>query len=683
MKFVQKLITCGLLMVLPVLTGAKQPGNLPGLHISQHDIKDESLRLNTQWAFYWQTFHNPEIFENDSIPKPDDYSNAPCPWNMKSENGRQFPRFGYGTYFLRVYVPQSKHSYSLKIRGLSSASTCYVNGEKVAQIGSPADNPQDARPDYNMVIAELPAHEKSDSSAVYNIVFHVSNYSHHLGGMWDIIEFGRRETISENYHKSIFWEMLVAGVFIMMIAYHLIIFVLNPSGKPYLWFAMFVFFLLIRTLLTEEVFIKFAFPDISYGLMFRISYIATFSIVICLLGFFNSILPSENNKFAFRILMGLMAGVVITILLAPMHVYTSMNLLFLILTGMVFLYLIFHVMGMAIVHRKRGVWILLLAIIPGFVGFVNDAMYSLEIIHTAYIAHIGSLIFVVFQSWYLAREFVFVYRDNYRLAKQLQDVNENLETLVKDRTHALVDKQAELEKEKRILSDINEDLKNAQAFQKKASRMIVHDLKGPLGMIIQITSEPEVKDNELMLMIGQSAMQMQQLVLNLLDVSRMESKQFRIELKQRTVEPVVNFAISASQRLAEGKNISFRFEKHTDLPACFDEQLLKRMICNLLNNSIKYSDEGDTVVVSIDNAELHDMPALLISVSDHGPGVSDDIKNVLFNMGTSERSPWESHGLGLHFCKLAVDAMNGVIYLDTDYTEGARFNVVLPLTCDD
>jgi signal transduction histidine kinase len=680
MNIIRTFITWGISLIFPLLVCAEAQVKVPEMHLSQGDLDNNVISLDAHWAFYWQKFYPPDKFLDDDIPQPDDYPEVPCPWNMKTKTGKHFPRYGYGTYFLRLYVPVDTFEYSMKIRGLSSASVCYVNGNKLAQIGTPADNPSDAQPGYNLIVADLPSPEKTDSGEVYNIVFHVSNYDHNFGGFWDNIEVGKWTNVSNEYHKSIFWEMLVAGILLMLVVYHLIIFSLRPDGKPYLWFSLFVFFLLIRVLLTEEVFIKFAFPDIPYGFMFRLSYFATFSIVLCLLGFFNSILPEENNKYTLTLLFILMSGVLLTILFTPLHVYSSLNLLFLILTALVLLYVIFHVIGMAIMHRKRGVWILLISIIPGFVGFLNDAMYSLEIIHTTYLAHMGILTFVVLQSWYLAREFVLVYRDNHRLTRQLQDMNKNLETIVKDRTHDLASKQIELENEKHSLSVINKELKKTQAFQKKTTRMLVHDLKAPLGMLIQLSSEVENDNNQVMGHIRRSALQMQQLVHNLLDVHRLESDKFKAELKQRALEPIVKYAITLLQCLAESRGITIRYIKRTDLPACYDEQLLKRTISNLLNNAIKFSDEGGTVDVCIDNAELRNMPAIMISVTDHGPGVSAELRDVLFEAGTSNGEPWESHGLGLHFCKLAVEAMNGDIYLDTWYTDGARFNVVLPLT---
>ncbi|HSM25076.1 MAG TPA: sensor histidine kinase, partial [Anaerolineaceae bacterium] len=102
-----------------------------------------------------------------------------------------------------------------------------------------------------------------------------------------------------------------------------------------------------------------------------------------------------------------------------------------------------------------------------------------------------------------------------------------------------------------------------------------------------------------------------------------------------------------------------------------------RVIINLLENAIKFTPLDGKIHLSA----KPDGEQLLISINDSGPGIPDDAQERIFNKFTrlDSKSFPKGIGLGLAFCKLAVNAHDGKIWVESKVGEGSQFNILLPL----
>ena len=106
--------------------------------------------------------------------------------------------------------------------------------------------------------------------------------------------------------------------------------------------------------------------------------------------------------------------------------------------------------------------------------------------------------------------------------------------------------------------------------------------------------------------------------------------------------------------------------------------MIKRVLGNLVNNALKYSEQSGTITVAA--AHEGEGALLKVCVSDRGPGIPERFRKSIFEKyrrveGTSSKGL----GLGLAFCRLAVEAHGGRIWVAEGYDEGARFCFTLPL----
>ncbi|HET9315872.1 MAG TPA: ATP-binding protein [Vicinamibacteria bacterium] len=210
---------------------------------------------------------------------------------------------------------------------------------------------------------------------------------------------------------------------------------------------------------------------------------------------------------------------------------------------------------------------------------------------------------------------------------------------------------------------------------------MVHDLRAPLTGVqagIDVALQPDVSPllrKEGLEVALRSVRKLLFLIDASLDGSRLESGRFPIEMSFGDLSAVVTEVVASFEALACAGGISLQVEAGIASPARFDEALLRRVIENLVGNAVKFTPAGGTVRVAV----ARDDGGLRVSVSDDGPGIEPELASRLFEKFVTGRRPGRGSGLGLAFCRLAVEAHGGSIRLDGAAGPGATFVVTLPL----
>jgi signal transduction histidine kinase len=168
---------------------------------------------------------------------------------------------------------------------------------------------------------------------------------------------------------------------------------------------------------------------------------------------------------------------------------------------------------------------------------------------------------------------------------------------------------------------------------------------------------------------------MQRLTLDLLDLCVSDQAELAVNLQPIAVAPVLSAALLPMRSLASAKDQDVILRLPTTPTGEVDSYLLTRIVQNLVGNSLRYSPTATTVQVTLEETESH----LRILVDDQGAGVPDGIKEQVFDPYAridyaQERT---GHGLGLAFCKLAVEAQGGQIWLEDGSEGGCRCVVEL------
>ena len=203
------------------------------------------------------------------------------------------------------------------------------------------------------------------------------------------------------------------------------------------------------------------------------------------------------------------------------------------------------------------------------------------------------------------------------------------------------------------------------------------------------TRKHDDKRHEYVEMLYEQSIRMKNLVINLLDMARLQSGKVKLNKQWQMLEEVVGTALrSMKQPLIKHHIVVDLANTHSatfsgELPLIeFDAVLIDRVLCNLLDNAAKYAPEGSKIIISA-RTQQQDM---LVSVSDEGPGIPENLENHMFDKFTrgEKESAKAGVGLGLSICKAIIEAHGGKIWASnkspsTSSEKGAIFTFSLPI----
>ena len=230
---------------------------------------------------------------------------------------------------------------------------------------------------------------------------------------------------------------------------------------------------------------------------------------------------------------------------------------------------------------------------------------------------------------------------------------------------------------KRKLGEALDQLVGLDYFKQQMLGMIVHDLKNPLNSIIGL-SERNNKDARLMA-INQSGKRMHNLVMNILDVQRIEDKQMPLDKTVTPVRVLVDDALSQIGFIAQEKNLQIKINTLPNASLEVDPVLLTRVMVNLLTNASKYTPQNQEILISVEEVDHY----CKISVKDTGIGIAPEFLDKVFDKFAQSQPQHSglmpSTGLGLTFCKLVVEAHGGNIGVNSSLGKGSTFWFSLPI----
>ncbi|HEX3866707.1 MAG TPA: ATP-binding protein [Gemmatimonadaceae bacterium] len=239
------------------------------------------------------------------------------------------------------------------------------------------------------------------------------------------------------------------------------------------------------------------------------------------------------------------------------------------------------------------------------------------------------------------------------------------------------------------LEDALRKLREVEKMRDDLMKMIVHDLKRPLTSVLatmemlndgdfgvlnaeqkKMLADAEGKAEDLLALIG-----------DLLEVSRIEEATMTLELQPIAPAALLNEIAHEWSIRFQQERASVTIDVGDDAPVFqADKALLKRVLGNLVQNSLTHSASAVTLQLSA----RRDGDGILFTVADNGPGIPPEYHDLIFRKFERVKNPniprTRSSGLGLAFCKLVVDAHGGRIWVQSaGEGKGSSFHFVLPV----
>jgi signal transduction histidine kinase len=213
----------------------------------------------------------------------------------------------------------------------------------------------------------------------------------------------------------------------------------------------------------------------------------------------------------------------------------------------------------------------------------------------------------------------------------------------------------------------NVNILELMRFRDEMSALLVHDLKGPTAVVemsleyLRRDGGRETDRTEALVDAVSATHRIGRIVNNMLDLVRLESE--RLVLQRKVTRPAALLSAVAGLRapLARKRTVQMALELDAQLEVNADVDLLTRVIENLLDNSLRYVPEGGHILLS---AEARKNGAVLM-VGNDGPPVEPEMRQAIFEKWNRGGHAGNGHnlGLGLYFCRLAMEAHGGRIWV--------------------
>jgi K+-sensing histidine kinase KdpD len=249
----------------------------------------------------------------------------------------------------------------------------------------------------------------------------------------------------------------------------------------------------------------------------------------------------------------------------------------------------------------------------------------------------------------------------------------------------------------RVLQAVNEEMRETnrklvelESLKDDLINMVVHDMKNPVTNtmmafdLIAYDQKAQLSDEQkdYLQLAKRNQFKLSEMIANLLELSKLESGHMQIERAPVDLAGLINRVVERYAAVLKKEEQEVNLALHTIVGEIVtDERLVERIISNMLSNAIKHSPPKSEIIISVAPSETASEAD--ISIRDFGEGIPREFHQKIFEKfcqaGLRELGHRTDTGLGLAFCKMAVEALGGRIWLESEPKKGSCFTFSLPL----
>ncbi|MGH7449124.1 MAG: ATP-binding protein, partial [Longimicrobiales bacterium] len=275
--------------------------------------------------------------------------------------------------------------------------------------------------------------------------------------------------------------------------------------------------------------------------------------------------------------------------------------------------------------------------------------------------------------------------ENERLARELQQLNDQLEERIRRAT-------VELEERNRRLEWQSFELQKASRLKSEFLANMSHELRTPINVILGYTSLMRERiygglteqQGEALTKTYQTSQHLLELINDILDLSKIEAGKMPLHIEPVFVAEVIAEVSESVRPMLRGRNLTFNADVPNTLPPIrTDRTKLKQVLLNLLSNAIKFTQDG---TVGLTAEPLEGAEGVRIVVSDTGIGIKPEDIGAIFEdfrqIDQSHTREYGGTGLGLSITKKLLTLLGGDVEVESTYGSGTQFTIELPSLAD-
>ncbi|MDR1785520.1 MAG: response regulator [Spirochaetaceae bacterium] len=674
-----------LTVVAPVVMGVRAPserlvhgeGGVVDLRGEFQKDGNQVYALGGEWEFYPNHFYTNQDFARGITGAPQ-VVGFPHVWTKDGMSPR-----GYGTYRMRVRVPQGVDEIGVFSQYQYTAYRIFLNDYPAAQAGR-------LDPSFGGFVMGFLAQggyatgrggQGKDNE--YNVIIQVQNGVHASPGLRGTVVFSGIAQISALQSMLNALHGLITGWIAVLLLYFWAVFMSHPDRLEYFDYTV-VSCTMLYTVLTFSAGPMSPYRFVPGNPILTDRVVLHLDYFLPLAGAFFSGRQTLRQVLPRPLVSTLYWGVGLAAafcVLAPPGILTRFQFPYAIL--MVLLWFVPAVIHIGQIIRKPG------CTVDVALDFVNMLIVALAaIMYLLQVNFWHSLnVFTLGITAHLALKFVVFLRHYKQLEGDLQELNRSLEVKIAERTRSLETMTRQAEEARRLAEE-------ASRYKSDFLAKMSHEIRTPLNTIIGMsdlmrTSNFDSTQRRYFSDITHMSHTLLGLINDILDFSKIEMGKVELKPVHYNLRLLFDNLTSMYRFLAEGKSLLFRafFAPDTAAVVYGDETRVRQICANLLNNAVKYTHEG--FVEFNMGAEERAGPDgvrrryIVVAVGDSGVGIKEDDLERLFvsferlDMGKNQGIP--GSGLGLVITRQLLEKMGGFITVESVYEGGSIFSAFIPL----
>lgn len=596
------------------------------------------MPLKGEWEFYENRLLTPDDFRGKGreLQAERRIVQVPGGWKgiVSSSEG-----YGTGTYRLRIQVGKLGF-YSLRAKKIRLSSRIFINGSDLGGSGRPDLSANQFVPSNTPFFGTI----KADNETI-EILIQVASYRYMEGGLVQAPEFGLMEDVLTRRDNARLSDMIVITTMLVFSIYFAGTFRQWRTEPYHLFFCLFCLSMGLFFSIDNEIIIMTLFPSLPFVFVQKLLFILPyFSVLFFVLYVYMYLDGSKNSSFLWMRRVSYIY--LILLVLIPNKYLLTMFGPGVFLQIVAFLFMLIWLFR----HRNRGVQVfyILLGVFFLIISWVYAQTRYYLALDNPYYMIVTPVLLVLSQSFLMSDQARKAILRNERLTKQL------------------------------IVYDRQKD-----EFLAKTS----HELRTPLHGIINLSESlldnkekplaPEHRENIWLLhLMGRK---LAGLVHDILDLNRIRHGQLVIHPKPVDLHMSARFVMDTLTIAPVKANVRLINRLPETLPFVLaDEDRLRQILHNLMENGLKYTDQGEVILSAERRGDW-----LAVSVSDTGRGVPVDVMDNLFQpffqYDEGGASSGVGIGLGLSISKQLAELLGGQMEVESEVGRGSRFTFTLPI----
>ena len=610
------------------------------------DLKDWNVSeqpcipITGKWKFYWNQLIEPSDFDSKTYQ---DFQVAEIPETWGKGDFNDAEPIGFATYRMKIILPENTPLLAFNIRKFKSNFRLYIDGELIMERGKTASNRRESVPNFKAITKSFMPKGKE-----LELVLQVSNFHHARGGFTGAILLGESQYMFNNRELHSNFTFLMTGWVFMAGLFFLGLFFIERESKDMLIFALFSLAYSYRIGGTSTYYLYNMLPEVPWDFNLRIEYLSLYLVSLLGFMFFKEWFKEEYDIRVYKFYKAILVGFILTTVILDTTLFTA-----LIYPFFFFLFLgMSHLLFVFFQSWKKGNVNSLYAVLI-FLSLFSTVVIQIAAIRgwidsDSLFFYWNNVCFFIFQTTILINRYIMSFRKT----------TERAESSIKAKADFLA-----------IMS---------------------HEIRTPMNGVIGMSdllsnTELDEEQKEFVNTIRLSGNNLLTIINDILDFSKVESGKLDLEKKPFNLVDLLDEVCGLFGQKVKEKNLRlyYNIDMNIDHQLLGDHNRLKQILINLINNAIKFTNEGEIKIHAFKIRDKNNKRALQIDISDTGIGIPQEKTERLFKefsqVDSSISRKYGGTGLGLAICKKIIDHMGGQIWVESEEGNGSTFSFTFPL----